>query len=411
MPGQLYDVIIAGAGPAGLSTALSLAGTNLAIALVEKESFPRDKICGDALSAAVMNVLKRLPDNIYQDFLDFPMKTPSNGIRFIAPDHGFVDVPFTINERPDTPASGFICKRIDFDNFLLEKVQRYKNIRVFQDFKISHAQVSNEGVIISDGKEELKAKMIVGADGIHSVIASSFSGNKLDHNHYSIATRAYFKNVKELHPRGYIELHFFKELLPGYFWIFPMQNDEVNVGLVMMFNRVRKSKQNLSKTMLDLIEKTPELKRRFGNATMTGKIGGYGLPLGPVKKTLSGNRFLLTGDAASLIDPFSGEGIGNAMVSGEIAAQVIKKTFMKGDFSGEVLSTYDKIIERKIGKELKISHWIQQLARLPWLFNFVVGKARKNDDLKKMLTKMMTNQAVKSELINPLFYMKLLFKK
>lgn len=410
MPDNIYDIIIAGAGPAGLSTALSLAGTNLAIALVEKESFPRDKICGDALSASVMNVLKRLPDNIYQDFVNFPRKTPSYGIRFIAPDHTFVDVPFTLNESPDTPASGFICKRIDFDNFLFEKVQRYKNIRVFQNFKISHAQISNEGVIISDGKEELKAKMVVGADGIHSVIGSSFSGNKLDHDHYSIAARAYFKNVKDLHPQGYIELHFFKDLLPGYFWIFPMQNDEVNVGLGMMFNQVRKSKQNLSKTLLELIERTPELKRRFGNATMTGKIGGYGLPLGPVNKILSGNRFLLTGDAASLIDPFSGEGIGNAMVSGEIAAQVIKEAFLKGDFSGDFLSTYNKIIERKIGKELKISQWIQQLASLPWLFNFVVGKARKNDDLKKILTKMYSNQEVKSQLVNPLFYIKLLFK-
>ncbi len=410
MPEKIYDIIIAGAGPAGLSTALSLAGTNLAIALVEKESFPRDKICGDALSATVMNVLKRLPDNIYKDFMDFPGKTSSNGIRFIAPDQNFVDVPFTLDASPATTDSGFICKRIDFDNFLFEKVQRYKNISVFRNFRISHAEVSNEGIIISDGKEEFKAKMVVGADGIHSVIASSFTDNKLDHHHYSIAVRTYFKNVKDLHPQGYIELHFLKDLLPGYLWIFPMQNNEVNVGLGMMFNRVRKHKQNLSKTLLELIERTPGLKRRFEDATMTGKIGGYGLPLGPAKKILSGNRFLLTGDAASLIDPFSGEGIGNAMVSGEIAARVIKEAFLKGDFSGEFLSTYNKIIERKIGKELKISQWIQKLASLPWLFNFVVGKARKNDDLKKMLTKMFTNQEVKSQLINPLFYIKLLFK-
>jgi len=410
MPEKIYDIIIAGAGPAGLSTALNLAGSNLSVALIEKDSFPREKICGDALSASVMNVLKRFPDNIYQDFMDFPGKTSSNGIRFIAPDYNFVDVPFTLDASPATSYSGFICKRIDFDNFLFEKVQRYKNISVFRNFRISHAEVSNEGVIISDGKEELKAKMVIGADGIHSVIASSLSGNKFNPDHYSIAVRAYFKNVKDLHPKGYIELHFFKDLLPGYFWIFPMQNDEVNVGLGMMFNRVRKNKRNLSKTLLELIERTPELKTRFENATMTGKIEGYGLPLGPVKKIISGNRFLLTGDAASLIDPFSGEGIGNAMVSGEIAARVIKEAFLKEDFSGEFLSTYTRSIERRMGKELKISRWIQQLASLPWLFNFVVGKARKNDDLRKMLTKMYTNQEVKSELINPLFYIKLLFK-
>lgn len=407
---QCYDIIIAGAGPAGLSTALNLAGTNLSVALVDKDIFPRGKICGDALSASVMNVLKRFPDNIYRDFLDFPRKTPSNGIRFIAPDQSFVDVPFTLKENPDIPGSGFICKRIDFDNFLFEKVQRYKNISVFQDFKISHAVRSNGGVMVSDSNVELKAKMVVGADGLHSVIASSFTGNKLDHQHYSIATRVYFQNVKDLHPQGFIELHFFKEILPGYFWIFPMQNDSVNAGLGMMFNRVKKNRKNISETMLDLIEKTPELRKRFENATMTGKITGYGLPLGPVKKTLSGNRFLLTGDAASLIDPFSGEGIGNAMVSGEIAAQVIKEAFLKGDFSNEFLKTYDKIIEKKILKDLKISQWIQKLAGFPWLFNFVIRKAGKNDELKKMLTKMYSDQKVKSELLRPTFYMKLLFK-
>jgi menaquinone-9 beta-reductase len=410
MSEQSYDVIIAGAGPAGLSTALNLAGTNLSVALIDKDSFPREKICGDALSASVMNVLKRCPDNIYQDFLSFPLKTPSNGIRFIAPDQSFVDVPFSLNENPDAPASGYICKRIDFDNFLLEKVQQYKNIRVFQNYRMTLVRVDENGVIVSDGNRELKGKMVVGADGMNSVIASSLTGNKLDHEHYSVSSRAYFKNVTDLHPLGYIELHFFKELLPGYFWIFPMQEETVNVGLGMMFNDVRKTKQNLSKTLAGIIERTPELKKRFANATMTGKIGGYGLPLGSVKKTLSGNRFILTGDAASLVDPFSGEGIGNAMMSGEIAARVIKEACFKGDFSGAFLSTYDEMIGRRIAGELKISQRIQQLAKSAWLFNMVVGKAAKSDGLKNMLTKMYSNQDIKSELLNPLFYMKLMLK-
>jgi len=358
----------------------------------------------------VMNVLKRFPDNIYRDFLDFPKKTPSNGILFIAPDHNFVDVPFTFDDKSGTTPSGYICKRIDFDNFLLEKVQQYNNISVLQNFRISHVQSNEEGVIVSDGNKEVMAKMVVGAEGIHSVVSASLTANKPDHDHYSLATRAYFRNVDGLHPKGYIELHFLKEILPGYFWIFPMQDNEVNVGLGMMFNRVKKSKLNLSNLLLEIIQRDPGLKERFRNATMTGKIGGYGLPLGPVKKTLSGNRFILTGDAASLIDPFSGEGIGNAMLSGEIAAQVIKEAFLKGDFSQEILCAYDKMIEMRIGKELKISQRIQQLAGSPRLFNLVVGKAAKNDDIRKMLTKMYANQDVKSELLNPKFYIRLLFK-
>ena len=126
MSEQSFDVIICGAGPAGLSAALNLLGTNLTVALIDKDSFPREKICGDALSASVMDAMKRFPGNIYQGFLDFPHKTPSNGIRFIAPDQNFVDVPFSPGEHQDNAASGYICKRSDFDNFLLEKVKGYE---------------------------------------------------------------------------------------------------------------------------------------------------------------------------------------------------------------------------------------------------------------------------------------------
>jgi menaquinone-9 beta-reductase len=410
MPEKLYDILIAGAGPAGLSAALNMADSGLSVALIDKDSFPREKICGDALSGSVMNVMKRFPDYIYQDFLDFPKKTSSGGIRFIAPDQTFVDVPFSIEDIPGNTVSGFICKRIDFDNFLLDKVLKYKNISVFQNFRIMTAHLENEVVFLSNGNEEIKGKMVVGADGLNSVIANSFTGNTLDHKHYSVAVRAYFKNVKEMHPLGYIELHFFKELLPGYLWIFPMQNDEANVGLGMMFSRMKKDSQHLSKTLRELIERTPALRSRFAGATIIGKPGGYGLPLGPVKKILSGDRFILTGDAAALVDPFSGEGIGNAMVSGEVAAQVIKDAFRSGDLTRKTLGIYDKILNRRIGKELTISHWIQRLAGLPWLFNFVVRRAGRNDELRSLLTKMYTSQELKSELYNPLFYFKLLFR-
>jgi menaquinone-9 beta-reductase len=177
-----------------------------------------------------------------------------------------------------------------------------------------------------------------------------------------------------------------------------------------MMGRVKKDRQNLSTTLLDLIDSKPALKKRFAGATMMGKIGGYRLPLGPSNKIVSGNRFILTGDAASMVDPFTGEGIGNAMVSGESAAQVIGEAFSKNDFSGEFLSAYDRIIDRRIMGELKISHRIQQLASSPWLFNLVVGKAGKNEELRKMLTKMYASQDIKAELLNPAFYTKLLFK-
>ncbi|MCX6249939.1 MAG: geranylgeranyl reductase family protein [Bacteroidetes bacterium] len=409
MSANSFDLIIVGAGPAGLTTALFMRDSGLNIALVDKASLPGEKICGDALSGSVMSVLKRMPGDIYRKFLDLPDKSPSNGIRFYAPDHHFLDVPFVLNRRTDSPAPGYICKRRDFDRFLFENLEQGLGITIFSGFKVAYAEADENGVTISDGSNELKAKMVVGADGIHSVIGTKLAGNQMDHRNDSLGVRAYFSNVKDLHPYNFIELHFFRKLLPGYFWIFPMQNNEANVGLGMMVHQVKKGRVNLSGLLLDIIKYEPGIRNRFSDATMTGKIEAHALPLGPPRISLSGTRFLLAGDAAFLVDPFSGEGIGNAMLSGEIASQVIREAFQLNDFSSAFLRKYDLLIKQKMLNGLRISYNIQRLATSPWLFNFIIKKAGKDEESAKMFSEMYTRDESKKQLMNPLFYMRFLF--
>src|SRR4051812_46379598 len=123
---KTYDirtpVIIAGAGPAGATASLFLCKEKIPHVIIDKASFPRDKICGDALSGKVVNVLQRLDGNILNEvYADATLFLGSYGVKFGAPNGNAVDVPFKTNLALLDNAPGFLSRRIHFDNFLFQK--------------------------------------------------------------------------------------------------------------------------------------------------------------------------------------------------------------------------------------------------------------------------------------------------
>jgi flavin-dependent dehydrogenase len=212
-----------------------------------------------------------------------------------------------------------------------------------------------------------------------------------------------------MHPENFIELHFIKGFLPGYLWIFPLPNGMANVGAGMLSSHVAKKNVNIRKQMLDAIQHHPDLSKRFKHAELQGKIMGWGLPLGSKRSVLSGDNFMLTGDAGSLIDPFTGEGISNAMFSGMAAAETALKAIQANDFSTALLRSFDKRVYDRLGSELQISRRLQQLCRYPLLFNMVVNKASKNKAFRDTISCMFDDLDLRSRLKNPMFYLKLAF--
>ena len=405
-----FDLLIAGAGPAGCTLALNLAWTGLRIAVIEKDIFPRNKICGDALSGKVLNVMKRIPGNVYDDFLQNVNKIPSWGIRFTAPNFHSIDVPFQADRLPGTPPPGYVCKRNDFDNFLFEQLKAHSNIRVFQGERILEVSTGTGGALVKTENHEFYGQVIAGADGVHSFVRKSLNGRSVDKRHFCVGIRAYFENVTALHPENFIELIFLKELLPGYFWIFPSTGGHANIGFGMLQDQVIRRKENLTNIFHDLITSHPLLAPRFINAKPAGKSGAHTLPLGTLDFNRSGERYVLLGDAAFLVDPFSGEGIGNAMASGEIAASILDACFNRQDFSASSLKAYDVRIGKRFSQEFKTTAIMQRLAHSAWLFNMVIDKARKNRDVSGLLTAMFTNEDIKKKLTRPGFYAGLLLK-
>ena len=414
IPDFTTDVLIAGAGPGGAGTSVFLAKEKIHHIIIDKAIFPRDKICGDALSGKSVDMLKRMRVNWQDHFLANDQSVISSGIQFIAPDNTILDIPFLKKASENTSPPGFVSKRLDFDNSLIELIDP-QYARFFMGTLLEDIEEREDGLLLTiqqEGKRKtIFTKMIVGAEGRGSIVAKKLAEHSMDPAHFSAGIRAYYNNVSGMHNDNFIELHFLKELQPGYLWIFPLPNGGANVGVGMLSKSISAKKANLKQLMLEAISKHPNIKHRFAGAVMQGEIEGWGLPLGSKKRKLSGNRFLLTGDAGSLIDPFTGEGIGNALVSGLVASRMIKSAIDANDFTEDYLQQYDKELYNKLWAELKLSHYLQILSSKPRLFNFVIGKASRSKELKETISCMFENVDIRKKFTNPFFYLRILFNR
>lgn len=360
-----YDVIVVGAGPAGSICARSLGMGGARVLLIDKMQFPRDKTCGDFISARLCDKMQQL--GIY-DAVQKVAHTIIEDLLFSHPAIGSFSIKASFNRKS---SEGFVCKREDLDAVLLEEAKKY--VDVLEGVKVKGV-VFEAGQAVGVRTEEASvwAKMIVGADGANGVTAKALGMETLDENHHAVAIRSYYSNVKGM--TASVELHFLDEVQPGYFWIFPVNQatGEANVGLGILSRHVRHCNLQLKQMLNRIIENHPQFRERFAEADCLAQIKGWSLPFGSKQRPLAFNGAILIGDAAGLVDPMSGEGIENAFRSAECAAAVIQKALAANDFSLSSLIAYENAVEAALRPELRKGYFIQKISRNPlclkWIF-------------------------------------------
>ncbi|MAF36061.1 hypothetical protein CL622_03000 [archaeon] len=409
-----FDVIVVGGGVGG-STCTWFLGTqhNRKVLLLEKAEFPRDKICGDAISGKSAAILNEMDLN---KEIEKKPHAEIHGVTFSSPNGSIAQIPFK-TAKGQSRGTGYVCRRMDYDNLVFQKGKQGAHT-LMQNFQVTdllwEEQNGNTYCVGVTGKDlktkeekEFRAKVVVGADGATSVVSRKVGNPNFDPKHHCAALRQYWKGISGMNNN--IEIHFIDSLLPGYFWIFPLEKGYANVGVGMVTEEIKKHRVNLVDAMNEAIKTNPMLKDRFKNAEPMDAIKAWNLPFGSDHRKAHGNGWVLIGDAASLIDPFSGEGVGNAMLAGKTAAKYINRALSENFFHADLLVEYEKELWDAIGPELDTSYKLQKIGRIKTVLNLVVSKAQKSPQVRETISSMLGSEEAKKNLAGPLFYLKLLF--
>jgi len=240
----------------------------------------------------------------------------------------------------------------------MELVKKETSTTVVEDAKVIEISRQENDFFIKTSKFSFRTQLIIGADGANGVSAKQLAKFSLNRQHHCAAVRAYYSGV-ELE-KNVNEFYLLKDYLPGYFWIFPLENGGANVGFGMLSNEISNRKINLNANLQSIIAETPILQKKFANAQLNSKILGFGLPLGSRRAKLVGDGFMLCGDAGSLIDPLQGHGIDKALWSGGLAAKQAIKAFQNKRLDAAFLKGYEKVVYQKFGWEFRRNYWLMK---------------------------------------------------
>ncbi|RMG82996.1 MAG: NAD(P)/FAD-dependent oxidoreductase [Bacteroidetes bacterium] len=373
MTPPVFDILIVGAGPAGTTCALALHRAGLRVALLEKAVFPRDKICGDAIPGPAFKVMDAIHPDWGHQMRQFSKGQVVRTSKIFAPNGKSFALHWVTH--------AYNARRLDFDQWLVHLLKENTSTEIFEGVKVnSIIQKENAWIVTakthSGAVRTFRAKIIVGADGANGVCARRLAGFEMDKNHHCAAVRTYVTGIADLAPTVN-EFYLVSQYSPGYFWIFPLGNGAANVGFGMLSAEISRRRLHLKSVLTDLLTRFPPLQKRFGNARITADIKGFGLPLGSRIAPLSGDGFLLAGDAGSLIDPLQGHGIDKAMASGKMAAEQALRCLENHRTDAAFMKQYDDEIYRKWGAEFRRNErMLRWCARYPTLLNGVANLAQ-----------------------------------
>jgi menaquinone-9 beta-reductase len=306
------DVLVVGGGPAGSAAATALARAGRKVMVVDKVTFPRDKCCGDGLTTLALRELESLG------------LSPGEVSNWQTVDGAWVRSPGGREIRLPLPRNGTFAAtapRVELDAALLD-VTRRAGAEVCDGCALTSITLKADHVAVDvDRVGAVRARYVVAADGMWSPTRKLLGVDQSGYLGEWHAVRQYACDVTgPAAERLYV--WFEADLLPGYVWSFPLPNGRVNVGFGVPRSSERHGKQ--LKALWPALLDRPHIAAALGDrAQLEGRSMAWPIPAGIDRAVLSHHRTLFVGDAAMATDIMTGEGIGQALLTGRLAAEAI----------------------------------------------------------------------------------------
>ncbi|HYN16553.1 MAG TPA: geranylgeranyl reductase family protein [Actinomycetes bacterium] len=359
MTGEVFDLVVVGAGPAGAAAALEARRLrpDASVLLVDKSAFPRDKACGDGLGPHAVDELAAM--GAHGVLVGYP---PIRGLRMRSP-RG-------LEVAGDPARPNYVVPRAVLDARLVEAALAAG--AGFRQARVRRLE-QRGGLVVVDG--ELAARVVVGADGANSTVRRLLGAPPNPDRALAIAVRGYGPA-----PAGRPEqlIAWVAEGWPAYVWSFPTGTGVANVGYGLLRSHLGGARAELHRRLHDLLpEADPD----------PASLRAHHLPFSSFRPPPGRGRVLLAGDAASLVNPLSGEGIYYALASGRLAARAALTA------PRDPVASYRRLLARALGRHLRHASVLARAIHAPALAEAGLGAAAISPKLFDTLVELGLGQA------------------
>jgi menaquinone-9 beta-reductase len=382
------DVIVVGAGPGGATAAYHLARAGLDVLLLEKTTFPREKVCGDGLTPRAVRSLVAMG----VDTSDWPH---NQGLRILGGGHR---LELAWPELATYPAYGLVRTRHDFDEVLARHAQK-AGARLREATTVTGPLLDGGGRVVGvqtkDG-DAFRAPLTIAADGVSARVALGKGIRKRDDRPLGVAVRGYLRNAARTND-DWLESHLELwdgpreqgRLLPGYGWIFGVGDGTVNVGLGVLNTSEAFGNVDYKDLLRRWLDGIPDL----AGLEMVGPVRGGALPMGFNRQPHYRDGLLLVGDAAGAVNPFNGEGIAYAMETAEVAAEVVAQALGRpvGPGREKALAEYARALAARYGGYYTLGRWFVGLIGHPEVMRLATRYGLPRPLLMRFTLKLLAN--------------------